>query len=112
MGGNMEEVSETGDGSRERRRVFERAFGDLDRKIGEVVAIASRASEDANRMAPVEQRARHRRADKTGRSGDEAQARCEGHCRALSSRLGGGTVKFRRCLAKTALLARVLAHEA
>ena len=71
----MEQVSATGNGSPERRRVFEGALGDFDRKIGKVAPIAARAGQNANIMARAEERARHRRADEAGRSGDEAQAR-------------------------------------
>ena len=42
IGGYMEQVSATGNGSRQRRRVFERALGDFDGKIGEVAPITTR----------------------------------------------------------------------
>ena len=51
IGGNVEQIPTTGDGTRQRWCVFHRAFGNLYGKIGEVAAIAPRAGQDADFMA-------------------------------------------------------------
>jgi hypothetical protein len=47
----MEYVTTTGNGTRQRRRVFQTALGNLYRKTSEVAPIAVWASQDANIMA-------------------------------------------------------------
>jgi len=75
IGRNMEQVSATGKGSRERRRVFERAFSDLDRKSARLPrSLLGRA--DATAWLPSS--SARATAERQNRSlGDEAQARCE-----------------------------------
>src|SRR5437763_7858616 len=83
----MKQIPAARDRRGERSLVLERALRNLDREALEIAPIAARPRQYAHRMSGLEQHARYRRADKPGRSGDEAETRGERHHRTGAARI-------------------------
>ena len=75
IGRDVEHIAAARRPRRQRCGVLQRALGDLDVQTCEVAPVAVRPGQHPHRLAAAQQRARHRRSDKPGRSGHEAQPR-------------------------------------
>ena len=87
IGRDMKQIPAPRDRGGERSRIFERTLYDFDREPLEIAPIAARPRQYAHRMPGLEQDARHRRADKPGGSGDEAETRRKRHHRTGAARI-------------------------
>ena len=73
IGGDVKHIAAARHRRRQRGEIVERALGDLDLQPFEVAPVAVRPRQHPHLLAAAQQRPRHRRADKPGRAGHQAQ---------------------------------------